>query len=108
MAPRGASMVGMSRTARPNGLAGFEFLLVRERGDHLVHIAHPSGQQKTEFVSTTTSAGKIVFENPEHDFPQRIGYERAGTQLSAWIEGERNGETRRIDFPYHRAVCPGN
>jgi hypothetical protein len=50
----------------------------------------------------------VVFENREHDFPQRVGYERtAGDELLAWIEGARQGRSRRIEFHYHRASCPG-
>jgi hypothetical protein len=49
----------------------------------------------------------VVFENPQHDFPQRVGYERkGGDALLAWIEGTRNGQTRRVEFPYRRVACP--
>ena len=27
---------------------------------------------------------------------------------TAWIEGTRNGQARRIEFPYHRTACAGN
>lgn len=106
--PRGRSMLGVSRTVERGELASYELVVVRERGDRLVYIAHPSGQPSAEFLSTAVSDSSIVFGNPKHDFPQRIGYERKGAQLHAWIEGKRDGRTRRIDFPYHRAACPGN
>jgi hypothetical protein len=106
--PRGRSMLGVSRTVQRGELASYELVVVRERGDRLVYIAHPSGQPSAEFISTSVSENSIVFANPEHDFPQRIGYERKGAQLHAWIEGTRNGRLRRVDFPYHRAACQGD
>ena len=107
-APRGRSMVGLSRTVRGEELTEYELIVIRERGDRLVYIAHPSGQPSAEFLSTSLSEGSVVFENPAHDFPQRIGYRREGTSLLAWIEGSRNGQTRRLEFPYRRAACPGD
>jgi hypothetical protein len=48
----------------------------------------------------------VVFENPKHDFPQKVGYQRDGADtLLAWIEGTDKGQTRRIEFPYRRAMC---
>ena len=106
--PRGRSILGVSRTVQRGELASYELVVVRERGDRLVYIAHPSGQPSAEFISAAVSENSIVFANPEHDFPQRIGYERKGAQLHAWIEGTRNGRLRRVDFPYHRAACQGD
>ena len=107
MAPRGNSMLGISRTVHGDDLVAYELVVVREQGDQLVYHAHPSGQPSAEFVSRTVTEESIVFENLQHDFPQRIGYERQGAALLAWIEGTQEGEVRRIEFPYRRAACPG-
>jgi hypothetical protein len=107
-APRGRSMVGLSRTVRGGELVAYELVVIRERGDRLVYIAHPSGQPSAEFLSTTLSEGSVVFENPGHDFPQRIGYRRQGPSLQAWIEGTKDGQARRVEFPYRRTACPGD
>jgi hypothetical protein len=106
--PRGRSMVGLSRTVRGGDLAAYELVVIRERDDRLVYIAHPSGQPAAEFLSTSLSEGRVVFENPAHDFPQRIGYRRQGPSLLAWIEGTTDGQERRVEFPYRRAACPGD
>jgi len=104
--PRGDSMLGLSRTVRGDSLSEYEFLVVRERGDHVTYEAHPSGQPATVFLSSSVSETAVVFENPEHDFPQRIGYQRSGTDsLLAWIEGTRDGRVRRIQFAYRRTRC---
>lgn len=107
-APRGRSMVGLSRTVRGGEMTEYELVVVRERGDRLVYVAHPSGQPSAEFLSTTVERESVVFENPGHDFPQRIGYRRQGISLLAWIEGTRDGKPRRIEFPYQRVPCPGD
>ena len=109
MAPRGNSMIGMGRTVRDGRLAEFELVVLREEGDGLAYDARPSGQAPTVFLSTTVSDSTVVFENPEHDFPQRVGYQRKNPGLLlAWIEGTDRGQTRRIDFRYRRTACPGS
>ena len=108
MEPRGNGMLGMNRTVRNDSLVGYELVIIRESGDGLVFEAHPSGQPTAFFPSLVLSDTLIVFENPEHDFPQRIGYGRRGTDsLIAWIEGSSDGATRTVDFAYERASCPG-
>ena len=48
-------MVGLSRTVRGGELVAYELIVIRERGDRLVYIAHPSGQPSAEVLSTTLS-----------------------------------------------------
>jgi len=108
MAPRGGVMLGTGRTVKDGRLVEHEFVIIRERDDALVYQAHPSGQPSAEFVSTNVEAASVVFENAQHDFPQRIGYRRRGAGLDAWIEGTAGGKSRRIEFPYERMACPGN
>lgn len=108
MAPRGASMLGASRTVRGDSLVEYELVLLREEGGGVVYEAQPSGQPAATFRSTLLTDSSAVFENLEHDFPQRIGYRLQGADsLVAWIEGPRGGEARRVEFPYRRARCPG-
>ena len=60
------------------------------------------------FTSVAVSDSMAVFENPEHDFPQRIIYRRsAADSLHARIEGPRNGQVRGVDFRYGRVSCAG-
>lgn len=105
MAPNGGAMLGTSRTVRDGKLVEYEFVVLREKDGALVYQAHPSGQPGGEFPMKTVEGTSVVFENPAHDFPQRIGYRRAGDRLDAWIEGTIDGKARRVEFPYLRAVC---
>jgi hypothetical protein len=81
-------------------------VLIREQDGRLAYESHPSGQPSAVFLSRTIAEHEIVFENLQHDFPQRIGYKRDGDSLLAWIEGARNGQARRVEFPYKRVACP--
>ena len=108
LAPRGNSMLGVSRTVRGDSLVGYELVVIREQDGCLAYEAHPSGQPAAVFLSSAVSDSSIEFEDLLHDFPQRIGYRLIGPDsLLAWIEGRREGRVRRIEFPYRRAKCPG-
>jgi hypothetical protein len=41
----------------------------------------------------------VIFENPEHDFPQIIRYEMGDTLLNASVSGTKNGEFGEKFFP---------
>jgi hypothetical protein len=106
MAPRGGMMLGMGRTVRGDTLVEYEQLRIYERGGSLVYAANPSGQEPAEFVSTTLTDSMVVFENPSHDFPQRVVYRRAGSDsLAASVEGTTRGKQRTVSFPYARTPC---
>jgi uncharacterized protein DUF6265 len=105
-APLGGSMLGMSRTVRDGKLIQFESIILRVEKGKLAYEAHPSGQPTATFLSTKISDKSILFENPQHDFPQKIGYElKDSSSLLAWIEGPVDGKPRRQEFPYRRVVC---
>jgi hypothetical protein len=105
MAPRGDAMIATGRTVQSGKLTSYELVILREDGGRLAYEAHPAGQAVTVFRSTAVTASSVVFENLEHDFPQRVGYERNGDALNAYIEGPVGGRTRRMEFPYRRVAC---
>lgn len=108
MAPRGGVMIGMSRTVREGKLIEHEFIRLIEREGRLVYRAMPSRQAPTEFTSTVASDTLMIFENPAHDFPQRMIYRRQGSDsLTARIEGPGTGGTRGVDFRFARDACAG-
>jgi hypothetical protein len=68
----------------------------------------PFGQPPAEFIAASVSDTMVVFENPQHDFPQRVIYRKRGADsLIARIEGTMNGKSRGVDFPYAKGRCPG-
>lgn len=106
MRPAGGLMLGMSRTVRGGRAVEHEFLAIREIAPgRLAYHAQPSGKPPAVFPLAHSGPFEVVFENPQHDFPQRILYRREGDRLFARIEGKRNGEERGIDFPMRRTAC---
>lgn len=107
MGVRGASMLGMARTTTSKGLAEYELTLIQERAGKIVFEARPSGQPAAIFTATALGDDSVVFSAPEHDYPQIVGYRRAGPDsVLAWIDGSSGGKRQRIDFPYRRVPCP--
>lgn len=108
MAPAGGVMLGMARTLKDGRVVSFEFMQLRAGADgRLRYIAQPQGRPPTEFPLLRQSSAELVFENPAHDFPQRVIYRQvAPDRLQARIEGEMNGQARGIDFPMQRTACP--
>ena len=107
MAAAGGTMIGMGRTIRAGRTVEHEFMQLREGSDgKLVFIALPSGQAITHFPLLRQTDQESVFENPSHDFPQRVIYRlESADRLAARIEGLRNGVLRGIDFPMRRVAC---
>ena len=107
MAPAGRAMLGMSRTVANGEMVAFEFLQIRDIKDKGVHfIAKPSGQPEASFKLLRSSDKEVVFENPEHDFPQRVIYRlKSDGSLVGRIEGKQGDKEKGIDFPYVRAKC---
>ena len=106
MAADAATMIGVSHTVKDGRLAAFEFLRIVARPDAVVYLAQPGGRPPTEFRVTSQADGAIVFENPAHDFPKRIGYDRTGlTGLTAWIDGGPAAPGGRTAYPLTRVAC---
>jgi hypothetical protein len=105
--PAGGAMLGMSRTIRQGQMAEYEFMQLRQLPDGtLAFVPQPSGRPPTTFRLLRLGEAEAVFENPEHDFPQRVTYVRPeAARLAASIEGVRNGTSRRIEFAFLRVSC---
>jgi len=64
---------------------------------YVAEVSHNSGPVK--FRLTSGSDDVFIFENPEHDFPQKITYDLSNSDhLLAIIEAVKNGKTKRIEF----------
>ncbi|HSB11701.1 MAG TPA: DUF6265 family protein [Blastocatellia bacterium] len=102
----GQSMLGVGRTIANGKTVFHEFLQIRDRADGVFYIAQPNGGAAVEFKLVKVNATQAVFENPQHDFPQRIIYQRSvdGLLLAA-IEGEEKGKPKRVEFAMSRVRC---
>lgn len=89
----GDVMLGMHRDVRPGGKVSFEFARIEKKDGTLVYQAMPGGRAATPFILKESSAQRAVFENLEHDFPQRIIYWRESKRLCARVEGTIGGKS---------------
>jgi len=88
--PGGGIMLGLHRDLPPGKKAFFEFLRIEETQGGLVYHASPRGAPPTPFRMISLEKRKVVFENPDHDYPKRILYWIDDEEvLHARIEGDR-------------------
>lgn len=102
LAPAGGAMLGLSRTIRSGNLREYEFLALRPVDGTLSYVAIPSRQRETVFPLVRHKSTVLIFENPAHDFPQRIIYRKTDEGIEARIEGKTNGQLRGADYKYKR------
>lgn len=89
---------------------GFEFLRIAANASGgYSYYSMPGGRSPpTEFAMVSLEGERAVFENLNHDFPQRIIYERNGEALHARIESA--DASQGMDWNFRRAEidtsCP--
>ena len=100
-------MLGISRTIAEGKTVEFEFMQIREEANgEIFFIAKPSEQPEATFKLIKGSSREVIFENPQHDFPQRVIYRlQDDGSLLGRIEGVSKGKERSVDFPMSRARC---
>lgn len=103
--PAGNTLLGMGRTIKGGKTVFTEFLRVSVVNGRLTYTARIGTKGVTEFPLLRMTADEIIFENPTHDFPQRILYRKNGPNITARIEGVDKGKERHEDFLYTRAKC---
>lgn len=98
-AAKGGSMIGIHRDVAKGRTVSFEFLRIEMQKDQIVYLSMPGGRSPaTPFPLKEISGTRAVFENPAHDFPQRIIYWKDGSDLRARIEGTINGKAGREEW----------
>ena len=109
---RGNTLLGIGSTELEGKLSSYEYLRIESRVDGIFYVALPSEQKEAAFKLVSAvkderdKATIFTFENPQHDFPQRIIYRR-GTEgwLYATIEGKLQGQDRQVTYPFRRIDC---
>lgn len=101
--PAGGALVGMNKGVR-EGRISFEFLRIGPSAEGLTYFASPAGRPATPFRAIELEARRVVFENKEHDFPQRILYWLdAEGRLHARVEGSLAGQPRSREWVFTRS-----
>ena len=93
-------MLGAGRSGKGAVLGNFEHMrIIRDGGGGLSFCAMPQGAAGACFRGVSSDRNSITFENPAHDFPQRVSYRREGEQLTASVsdlDGKRVQQWRYI------------
>lgn len=102
LAPQSTLMPGVSREVRANGRTTFEYLRIEQFPDgRIVYVASPGGRTPTEFPLRSLAGQRVVFENLQHDFPQRLIYWRDGSTLHARLEGGERDAPRTVEYRWN-------
>lgn len=102
MPPYQGAMAGVTQTHRPGKPVATEFSTITTEPAGVTFTAYLKGQPPAPFVLRPGASGEAVFENPAHDFPQRVIYRTCGEDLCARIEGTLNGKVQGMDWRYRR------
>ncbi len=107
MRPAGGVMQGMGRSTNDGKLLSHEAMRIElDAAGVPVFVAKPHDKPEASFKRIKFDSNSIQFENPTHEFPQRIKYElKTDGTLDARIEGNLKGREARVEFPMRRASC---
>jgi hypothetical protein len=91
---RGGALLGLHRDVKGDRMVSFEFLRIQATPEGVVYFASPGSRPPVGFKLVEAGEQRAVFQNLQHDFPQRILYwiDAAGA-LHARIEGPQAGKT---------------
>ena len=105
MKPDGGMMLGINRTIRGGKAVAHEFLRIDAKDGAVIYTGLVGTKGETPFKLTTQTETEVIFENPTHDFPQRIIYRKTADGIVARIDGTVNGKERHEDFPMKSVPC---
>jgi len=101
-----STLLGRSYSLAGSDTASSEHIRLEQHTGKLYYIPTVKNQNNGKAITfTLTSSNKkqLVFENPEHDFPQKISYTLiTKDSLLAEISGLRKGKLKAIQFPMKR------
>jgi len=75
-------------------------------GEHLIYTTTIKGENNDlpiQFQMTTDEDSLLVFENPKHEYPQKIQYKlMKNGSLVATITGKQNGKNSAENYPMNK------
>ena len=89
-------MEGIAWTLTDGDTTTTELMQLLYRRDKLFYMAQPEGQGPVYFEVKQQGPEFFSADNPFHDFPKTIEYQREGNQLSATI----SSEDRKMEFSF--------
>lgn len=107
MRPVAGTMLGTARNVKGDRTTFTEFAMIRVDGGKLgMTVQLKLAAEKTTFPVVSLTVSEVIFENPTHDFPQRIIYRSTGkNKLFAKVEGTMKGKPAAEEYPMKRVSC---
>jgi len=96
----GTTMMGLSHTYASNRTHFFEFIRIATHGGRIAYIVQPGGDPPVLFRAVKVTEEEAVFENPQHDHPQRIRYVQTDNGMTATIS--LMDGSRATEFAFER------
>jgi hypothetical protein len=101
-----STLVGESSFVVGSDTLFSETISLEQNGNALYYIPTVQDQndgQPVRFTLTSSTEDQLIFDNPEHDFPQKISYHLIRTDsLCVRISGEVEGHWKQEVFPFIR------
>lgn len=99
----GGTLLGSAESVSAGTPTFSEDMRIEPRDGSLVLVVRVGDDEPVTFTATRVKRHEITFENPNHDYPQRIFYQLASKDsLFARIDGATDEETMKEDFSYRR------
>jgi hypothetical protein len=96
-------VIGMTRYVRGGRVVDFEFTTIERTDSTFVMTPRPKGVKSDPFALKEVTDDRAVWENPKHDFPQRIIYRKSPDGgLIARIEGTTPRGDRHQEWTMRR------
>jgi hypothetical protein len=90
--PRGGVMLGTGLSGKGEEATSYEFMRIAADADGaLAFWGSPGGKPPVPFKLVSSNSRELVFENPRHDYPTRIVYQRTGSGMTATTTGPGGG-----------------
>ena len=102
--PAGGGLVGMHKDTRGGKMVSYEFFrIVPQKDGRVCYMASQLGRAPVPFCAAAMEDSAVVFENLQHDYPQRVLYRLlADGRLHARIEGPQAGRTVAMEWWWTR------
>jgi hypothetical protein len=101
-----STYAGTAYTISDNDTTFSETLYIRFKEGEIYYVASIPTQNEgkpASFVLRTGQNDQMQFYNPDHDFPQRIIYNRiSDTIINARVEGKVKGKLIQHNFKMHK------
>jgi hypothetical protein len=98
-----STFLGKSYFVKEKDTIHLENIVLTQKNEALLYIPTVNGQnndEPTTFTMTSEAENTFSFENPAHDYPQKITYKKISeTNLLATISGRQQGKQSQESYP---------